>query len=86
MGCRGSAEKRQLLRIVRAGEAFVLDVRQVAPGRGAYLHPGCGARALRTRALTRALGGSGGATDRLASLVDEVDATASAWENSVLVP
>lgn len=74
MGCRRSADKHELVRLVRDGTSCVVDARQTAPGRGAYLHPGCGARALRTRALQRALRVTGGAPEQLAALVAELDA------------
>ncbi len=46
---------------------MVLDLRQRAPGRGAYLHPGptCLAQAIRRRALPRALRLSGFDPDQL---------------------
>lgn len=52
-----------------------------APGRGAWLHPGCGALALRRRAVPRAL--RLGATDvaGLADLLAAIDAPGSAWAN-----
>lgn len=61
IGCRGAAPKAELLRIVwvsagsKAGPQS--DPRQIAPGRGAYLHrsPECLALAVRRRALGRAL-------------------------------
>lgn len=79
MGCRRSDEKATLVRLVFDGSAYVVDRRQVAPGRGAYLHPGCGARAVRTRALQRALRVTGGSPSQLATVVAGVDAVA--WEN-----
>lgn len=69
VGCRCSAEKRELVRIVHAGGSFVVDARQTAPGRGAYLHPGCLDRALRTRALARALRVSAGSPGQAAGLI-----------------
>lgn len=37
--CRSKADKRELFRLVCCGGALVWDVRQSAPGRGAYVHP-----------------------------------------------
>ncbi|PIE97346.1 MAG: DNA-binding protein [Propionibacterium sp.] len=57
VGCRKTAEKNQLIRIVAlAGEA-VIDLRQDRVGRGAYLHNdvSCLKQANRKRALSRAL-------------------------------
>ena len=56
VGCRRKAEKSELVRLVRQ-QVVVVDPAQRAPGRGAYLHPGpdCLTRALRQRALLRAL-------------------------------
>ena len=61
IGCRGTAPKAELLRIVwdaagtRAGP--IADPRQIAPGRGAYLHrdADCVGLAVKRRALGRAL-------------------------------
>lgn len=58
VGCRIRSDKAQLVRIVAdEGGRLVLDVRQVLPGRGAYLHPNpeCAAGALKRRAFGRAL-------------------------------
>ncbi|MFL6026397.1 MAG: YlxR family protein [Friedmanniella sp.] len=56
VGCRSTAEKSELVRLVWQGEV-VIDSRQREPGRGAYLHPGpsCLAQAVRRRAIGRAL-------------------------------
>ena len=72
MGCRGAAAKGDLVRIVLSDGRYLLDRRQRAPGRGAYLHPGCGPRALRTRAVQRALRATGGSHDQLAALLAEL--------------
>lgn len=71
MGCRRVAEKRDLVRIVHDGVLYRLDAAQVAPGRGAYLHTdeACAKRALRARAIPRALRTDAGSTDQLAELV-----------------
>ena len=81
MGCRTSAEKSALVRVVFDGEAFVIDARQSAPGRGAYLHAGCGARAARTRAVPRALRVAAGAPGPLDALLAALDASA-AWAHA----
>ncbi len=78
MGCRRADDKSALVRIVSLDGAYIIDVAQTAPGRGAYLHPGCGALALRRRAIPRALHVAGGSSGQLASLVAAVDAGASA--------
>jgi predicted RNA-binding protein YlxR (DUF448 family) len=56
VGCRQKAAKTELLRVVadQAGQV-VIDYRQSAPGRGAYLHPECLTANLRKRVLERAL-------------------------------
>lgn len=58
VGCRGKAEKRDLLRVVRVDEGRVaIDPSGAAPGRGAYLHRDaeCVAMALEHGAVARAL-------------------------------
>lgn len=57
VGCRGRADKHDLVRIVRWGDGLLADPSQTAPGRGAYLHPdqGCVESAIKRKALTRAL-------------------------------
>lgn len=57
IGCRGTAGKPALVRLVwdPARGAVVTDPRQVMPGRGCYVHPGCGGLAVRRRAVGRAL-------------------------------
>ena len=57
MGCGARAAKSDLLRLVAAGDDIVPDATARQPGRGAYLHPGpdCWDRALRRKALARAL-------------------------------
>ena len=57
IGCRRSAAKPDLVRLVwdAAAGAVRADRRQVLPGRGCYLHPGCGAAAVKRRAVGRAL-------------------------------
>ena len=58
VGCRVMKEKRELVRIVRAGEgSAVLDLTGKLNGRGAYVCPNeqCLARAVKSRALERAL-------------------------------
>lgn len=60
VGCRTVRAKRELIRVVRTptGEIRLDDTQaQKVPGRGAYLcpDPQCLARAVRTKALERAL-------------------------------
>lgn len=59
VGCRQMRPKKELLRVVRSPEGEIgLDSRGgKSPGRGAYLCPNeeCFARAVKTRALDRAL-------------------------------
>ena len=57
IGCRRSAAKPELVRLVwdAAADAVRADRRQVLPGRGCYLHPGCGVAAVKRRAVGRAL-------------------------------
>lgn len=63
VGCRGRAPQGDLVRLVASADGVVVDRSRTAPGRGAYLHPvpACLDRALRTRALGRALRTTGGA-------------------------
>lgn len=74
VGCRTSAEKRELVRIVAVDGEYRVDDAQILPGRGAYLHPGCGARALRTRAIPRALRADAGSTPQLMELLADLEA------------
>ncbi|GAB4531170.1 MAG: hypothetical protein Fur0018_18930 [Anaerolineales bacterium] len=55
-GCRESASKRALIRIVRTPEGVFVDLSSKQPGRGAYLHddPACWERGLKG-SLARAL-------------------------------
>ena len=57
IGCRARDEKALLLRVVAHDAGVEIDIRQVLPGRGAYLHPrpGCLEQAVRRRSLGRAL-------------------------------
>ncbi len=58
VGCREHKEKNQLIRVVRSPEGEIsLDLRGRKPGRGAYLcpDPACLKRAVKSRALERAL-------------------------------
>jgi predicted RNA-binding protein YlxR (DUF448 family) len=56
-GCRGRADKADLLRIVARDGVGVIDPAQIEPGRGAYLHPSrdCLDRALKRRSIGRSL-------------------------------
>ncbi len=58
VGCRVMMEKKALKRVVRSAEGAVsLDMVGKAPGRGAYVCSlACLERAVKTRALERALG------------------------------
>lgn len=56
-GCRGRAPAGDLLRLAwDAVAGVVVDDRRRLPGRGVWLHPECGERAVRTRAIARGLG------------------------------
>lgn len=58
LGCREMKPKRALLRVVRSPEGVVgLDRNGKSPGRGAYIcpEPECLKKAVRTKALARAL-------------------------------
>ncbi len=58
LGCREMKPKRELLRVVRSPEGEIsLDYRGKASGRGAYIcpDPQCLKKAIRARALERAL-------------------------------
>ena len=57
-GCREMKPKKELIRVVRSPEgAISLDFKGKAPGRGAYVchNPDCLKKALKSRALDRAL-------------------------------
>ncbi len=57
-GCRGRAPKKELIRVVRTPEGeLLLDARDKAPGRGAYIcrKTECFRKARKSRALERAL-------------------------------
>jgi uncharacterized protein len=56
-GCRGRADKAELIRIVARDGVGVLDPTQTEPGRGAYLHPSrvCLERAMKRRSIGRSL-------------------------------
>ncbi|MGO1973829.1 MAG: YlxR family protein [Propionibacteriaceae bacterium] len=79
MGCRGRAEKSQLLRLVRdlATEQVVVDRTGARPGRGCYLHhdPGCHQLALKRRAIGRALRGPAVDSDQVQRVLSEVPTT-----------
>jgi uncharacterized protein len=57
VGCRGRADKADLLRIVARAGVGVVDSAQTEPGRGVYLHPSrdCLDRALKRRSIGRSL-------------------------------
>ena len=57
-GCRERAPKKELIRVVRTPDGqLLLDAREKAPGRGAYLcrKPECLKKARKSRALERML-------------------------------
>ena len=57
VGCREMKQKRELIRVVRSPEGDIsLDFKGKKPGRGAYLcpDPACLARAIKSKALSRA--------------------------------
>ena len=59
LGCREMKPKRELTRVVRSPEGDIsIDMKGRLPGRGAYVCPNedCLKKALRSRALERALG------------------------------
>jgi uncharacterized protein len=59
LGCREMKEKKELIRVVRTpGGSISLDFRGKVPGRGAYVcrSAACLEKAIKTRALERALG------------------------------
>lgn len=68
VGCRGSAAKTELLRIVARPDGVRADPRQVEPGRGAYLHRDvkCLDLAVKRKALGRALRLTGSAAEQQA--------------------
>ena len=57
VGCRGVRPKRELVRLVRAGDKVEIDRRQRMPGRGAYLcrEERCWAAGVAKRGLDRTL-------------------------------
>lgn len=61
IGCRGTGDQKDLVRLVRVGEEVADGTSPRLPGRGAYLHrdPRCLEKAEKRRAISRALGGAG---------------------------
>ncbi|MFC8302127.1 YlxR family protein [Specibacter sp. NPDC057265] len=64
MGCRKVGDRSELVRLVRTSTAsgdmeVAVDLRRRLPGRGAWLHPdpACWSKALKRRAIGRALPG-----------------------------
>ena len=57
LGCRGRVAKSELVRLAwnTVDGVVVLDVGQVLPGRGCYVHPGCADQVARRKLLGRAL-------------------------------
>ena len=59
VGCREMRPKRELTRVVRSPEGEIsIDLKGKKPGRGAYVcpDPACLKKAIKSRALGRALG------------------------------
>ena len=56
-GCRGRADKADLLRIVAREGIGVVDPTQTEPGRGVYVHPShdCLDKAMKRRSIGRSL-------------------------------
>ena len=77
VGCRVSAEQAELVRVAPTASGLVVS--RTAPGRGAWLHPGCGAAALKRRAIPRALRLPVSESAALAEVVAQVDALGPAW-------
>lgn len=80
VGCRRPDDQAALVRVARTASGYVVS--RVAPGRGAWLHPGCGAAALKRRAIPRALRAEVGDAQQLAEVVARVDALATRLGNS----
>ena len=57
LGCRQKLARAELVRLAwdAAAGAVVIDARQVLPGRGCYVHPGCATTAAKRRVVGRAL-------------------------------
>lgn len=57
LGCRSRQARAELVRLAwdQAAGVVVVDARQVLPGRGCYVHPGCAATTARRRVVGRAL-------------------------------
>ena len=75
VGCRGTAPKAELVRVVKdADDRVFLDATGSAPGRGAYVHPTreCVEPAVRKGALARALRASMG-PDEVSNLLREIE-------------
>lgn len=74
VGCRRADEQAALVRLALGADGLVAS--RTAPGRGAWLHPGCGALALKRKALGRALRADPGPSGAVAHLLAEIDARA----------
>ncbi|WP_232550136.1 YlxR family protein [Propioniciclava soli] len=77
VGCRRADDQAALVRLALTADGLVVG--RTTPGRGAWLHPGCGQLALRRRALGRALRGDPGPAEAVAAVLARVDAGGSAW-------
>ncbi len=71
VGCRRRDVQAAMVRVVRGPDGLVVS--RTAPGRGAWLHPGCGAPALKRRAFARALRTDIGDPAAAAALVAQID-------------
>ena len=79
VGCRNRDQAEALVRVARGASGYLVS--RTAPGRGAWLHPGCGALALRRRAVPRALRLPATEAAGLAEVLAAVDAPGAAWAN-----
>ncbi|HOA87958.1 MAG TPA: YlxR family protein [Propioniciclava tarda] len=69
VGCRVAAEQDELTRIVVSDGVFSVDAARRLPGRGAYVHPGCVAQAIRSRGVQRTLKVAAVPSDQLDELL-----------------
>ncbi|WP_415110210.1 YlxR family protein [Propioniciclava sp.] len=79
VGCRNRDQQDALLRVAWGPSGFVIS--RTAPGRGAWMHPGCGGLAWRRRAVPRALRLGSADVAGLKDVLAQVDSPASAWAN-----
>lgn len=71
IGCRSRTDKSELVRLVLHASELVVDLAQIAPGRGAYVHRSstCVEQAVRRNAAGRALRASNLDASRLTELL-----------------